>query len=648
MTNNIIPQEDNTSEILRADILKYGYMNKRNKLRKNKTNDNPAKRQEWAIKFLEKERNNLMTDLYAMESEVKVKEEEKYRAKFTSLIHETKLAKIELNEQRKIEAQVDKEIVQLEAELEKLTIRNRLANDDVPTLTTNTANNEYNRLLYEQNQLKVQVEMLLKRWQQTQNIYNSHMNKLNKGKEIVSVLTEQVARTYTFRDEAKERLETYLKSSKAQNGDNKNHITSLRRQVNEDLRMTTFLSQKLKLRHNKHIEKPIEENTEMLALNVEAETFIKHLIYIAEDKNLENIMEQIVKMDLDNQSMFRFLVELESSLTTAENTIEETRVIVTERKRELCDAQAAKAEEFANAVRTFKAGRAPLREARRTLRLMADEWRQTCQTVDDACELMMGSDSRRPSYHLLVRCDGGGGDGCEEEGEGEGEGEGDGEEGEDDEADESDDGGGGGGRHRRRHHHRHRRRRRRRRERPGDGSLSPTAILTELIEYFEPMDRRLDDVLQRVFWIQNNYIYEDSGPRQQQEAAAGDSMSTASEQEDEFLSRDLDGTVNRHAKIIAALDPTTVTPDNEPPAPDAGQVSSLCPRCLEKRYEEENQWVLKYIDKTQGGRDTPPSILRICDSNNVSTKEVNDEDFKKYFHRTLDCPLYTAEKSHTK
>lgn len=50
----------------------------------------------------------------------------------------------------------------------------------------------------------------------------------------------------------------------------------------------------------------------MLALNVEAETFIKHLIYIADEKNLEKIMEQIVKMDFDNKCMFRFLVEIES------------------------------------------------------------------------------------------------------------------------------------------------------------------------------------------------------------------------------------------------------------------------------------------------------------------------------------------------
>jgi len=70
-------------------------------------------------------------------------------------------------------------------------------------------------------------------------------------------------------------------------------------------------------------------------------------------------------------------------------------------------------------------------------------------------------------------------------------------------------------------------------------------------------------------------------------------------------------------------------------------------RCLEKRYEEENQWVLKYIDKTQGGSDTSPNALHVCQSSNVSIKDVNDEEFKKYFHRTLDCPLYTSVKYHT-
>lgn len=71
----------------------------------------------------------------------------------------------------------------------------------------------------------------------------------------------------------------------------------------------------VKIRYIKQTEKSYEDNTEMLALNVEAETFIKHLVHIADEKNLETIMEQIVKMDLDNKCMFRFLIQIESHVS---------------------------------------------------------------------------------------------------------------------------------------------------------------------------------------------------------------------------------------------------------------------------------------------------------------------------------------------
>lgn len=59
-----------------------------------------------------------------------------------------------------------------------------------------------------------------------------------------------------------------------------------------------------------------DQDTEVMALNVEAETFIKHLMYIADEKNLETIMKDIVKMDFDNQSMFEFLIALELHVST--------------------------------------------------------------------------------------------------------------------------------------------------------------------------------------------------------------------------------------------------------------------------------------------------------------------------------------------
>lgn len=59
-----------------------------------------------------------------------------------------------------------------------------------------------------------------------------------------------------------------------------------------------------------------DEDTEALALNAEAETFIKHLTHIAEERNLEKIMEDIVQMDLDHSCMFQFLVAIEMHVST--------------------------------------------------------------------------------------------------------------------------------------------------------------------------------------------------------------------------------------------------------------------------------------------------------------------------------------------
>lgn len=53
------------------------------------------------------------------------------------------------------------------------------------------------------------------------------------------------------------------------------------------------------------------QDIETLALNVEAEQFIKHLIYTTDENNLETIMKEIVKMDFDNRSMFQFLLAIE-------------------------------------------------------------------------------------------------------------------------------------------------------------------------------------------------------------------------------------------------------------------------------------------------------------------------------------------------
>lgn len=46
MVKEVVPREDNTSDILKADLLKYSYINKRYKFRKNHDDVRPAKCQE--------------------------------------------------------------------------------------------------------------------------------------------------------------------------------------------------------------------------------------------------------------------------------------------------------------------------------------------------------------------------------------------------------------------------------------------------------------------------------------------------------------------------------------------------------------------------------------------------------------------------
>jgi len=164
-----------------------------------------------------------------------------------------------------------------------------------------------------------------------------------------------------------------------------------------------------------------------------------------------------------------------------------------------------------------------MRDARRTLRFMEDEWRQTCASVDSACDLM----GARRSWPL-------------------------------DRGQPAD----------------------------GRGSRRRPPDPDDVAAYFGPVDRRLDEVLHRLFWAQDYCAGGNDGTGHRAPSArqrfglpaeeAGDSMSTGSEQEDSFLARDLDNTTNRHAKMMAGHDPTTVPRTVQ--LLDVGSVPSLCPK----------------------------------------------------------------------
>lgn len=67
-----------------------------------------------AIRLLKEERHNLEVKLKVTNFNKSVKEHEKYKAKFAELVRDAKRAKFEFNRERKIEMEIDKEILRLE------------------------------------------------------------------------------------------------------------------------------------------------------------------------------------------------------------------------------------------------------------------------------------------------------------------------------------------------------------------------------------------------------------------------------------------------------------------------------------------------------------------------------------------------------
>ncbi|XP_050443118.1 uncharacterized protein LOC126847108 [Adelges cooleyi] len=386
MAKNIIPQEDNTSEILQAELLQYSFLNRRQELTKNQIDDGPTNHRKWAIKVLEEERNNLVNDLNMTMNKLKMEKDKKYKAKFTRTINDTKKLQVELAEQKIIEKEIDKEIVRWKAELAGLVNESKKDGGHRPKLITNIST--YNKLISRQNELTSKAESLLKRRQQKQNVYNGLMKKLNKGREITADLNEQTTRTYKDRNDAKERLDLYMNVSDDLNKEREFSLLLNKLRLQDDIKQTQFISQKSNKRKMKDSEQTNERNTEFAVLKAEAEHFVKHLICYAGDQNIANVTENIVKMDINNESMFELLVAIELYLTRLENAIAKSRQTVCKKNDQLSEEKKAKQEQLAGHARLYKDEAIRLNGMRCELQRLETQWESICRSVEKVCDLI--------------------------------------------------------------------------------------------------------------------------------------------------------------------------------------------------------------------------------------------------------------------
>lgn len=83
-----------------------------------------------AIRLLEQGQDRLETDLNVATCKSKAKEDEGYRTRFASLLSQTRQTEMELNEQRQIELDVDKQIAMMEVKLRGLVAKSKKKSDD--------------------------------------------------------------------------------------------------------------------------------------------------------------------------------------------------------------------------------------------------------------------------------------------------------------------------------------------------------------------------------------------------------------------------------------------------------------------------------------------------------------------------------------
>lgn len=74
-------------------------------------------------------------------------------------------------------------------------------------------------------------------------------------------------------------------------------------------------------------------------------------------------------------------------------------------------------------------------------------------------------------------------------------------------------------------------------------------------------------------------------------------------------------------------------------------ITWFCYRCFGKRHEEgENRELSRLIRIPKTNAENLSSNLGLCQNKHVGLQNVKNEDFKIYFHKSIACPFYNAEK----
>ncbi|XP_026821230.1 uncharacterized protein PFB0145c-like [Rhopalosiphum maidis] len=347
MYSNFIKKE-NTSEIIQANLLKYTFLAKRQELHKNVVPMKYRNNNKLATLLLENEQANLLTNLNIALTKSKMKQDKKNRKDINKLFTKKTQAYQNL---RMFNEYID--ILNEEIHLNKIKNaekhesskkhKSKMYNEPKINCDLNNVlfryTHIYNSKVKEQKELKHTLNGLLQQLGKKKEKYDSIMYQLNKAAKLLKRIGENAIKSNKDREQAHRNLVAFQEASRMEKKQQELRMYLTEYKFKNDLESSEFLQRKHGVRHNSHIiynsKKDIEQNKIQNKNDNDNEELIilmKHLVHMSGDTDLKMIVQNVIRINSNKESLFRYLMFLEQQCLELESSINRDQNIAIDRK----------------------------------------------------------------------------------------------------------------------------------------------------------------------------------------------------------------------------------------------------------------------------------------------------------------------------
>ncbi|XP_050525933.1 coiled-coil domain-containing protein 63-like isoform X2 [Daktulosphaira vitifoliae] len=293
-------------------------------------------KQRKMIFTLEQEKMNLLQEVNIITNKRKKSDTSYLKECLINKWNDFVCANDELNEQKKYDYEIDKEICKIQNELD-----NKLKQQREPSanrLKTKTGKNinkheellenkihvktvKFNNVLTENAHLRKEIDHLLVQRSQFNETYKRLVTQLDENKRIIMELIEQATIAYEQREDAQNKLKDMSNEDKQQIAIHRSEVKELQRQYDRDLKLQDFLLVKGQRRmlmdyDEKEKEKKQSEQSYQKDNSEKWSDLIGWLQLYLGEQNVDRIVDLFIRQEEENFALFTYINELNSEVET--------------------------------------------------------------------------------------------------------------------------------------------------------------------------------------------------------------------------------------------------------------------------------------------------------------------------------------------